>query len=55
MPEWITPVVTVVAIFISFILGSWQSRASYDKQQKQLRYDEFYVPFIKKLYTKYYV
>lgn len=50
MPEWITPVVSVVAIFISFILGSIQSRVSYDKKQKQLRYDEFYIPYLKKIY-----
>jgi len=50
MPEWITPVVTVVAIFISFFLGSLQSRASYKKQQTQLRYDSFYIPFIRNLY-----
>jgi len=50
--DWLSYIIPVVAIFVTYILGSLQNRASYKKKQWQLRYDEFYVPYLKTLYNK---
>lgn len=42
--------IPVIAIVVTYIFGRLQSGASYDREQMQLRYNEFYVPFFKQLY-----
>jgi len=47
---WAIP---LIAVSLTYIFGRLQSHASHKKQQCQLRYDSFYVPFVSRLYAGY--
>jgi hypothetical protein len=51
MPDWITPAVAVLSIFVTFILGQWQTTKLDERRAAREQYDTFYGPFIAKVYA----
>lgn len=49
MENYITPIVTVLSVFISFGLGIWTKTRDFRKSQLEKRYINFYIPFLSKL------
>lgn len=49
--DLIQTISTVLAIFLSFILGRMESKRKYISDIKSTRYNELYVPYIKFLYS----
>lgn len=47
----LTYIVPVASIFLSYMLGSLQASVSSKKETCKTRYEEFYAPFISKLYA----
>lgn len=50
--QLISIVVSIVAIFLSNLLGRWDSSRKYKRQQKMDRYNNLYVPFIKFIFDE---
>ena len=51
MEVWVTPIVSVLSIAVTYVFGRLQAKQSSKTTVLQNRYDKFYAPFVRAIYV----